>query len=277
MSRREICLPRGLNWEACFPKGTGGRTGGWGQRPSRHSLQSLPGISEPVSLGLSMAVSSYLSESLTLVILVLCLVRLLGTAPGTVGSGTVGWLVQPCLPPPSPSSYITIPISASPWLCPSFLFGAFLSISQVSSTCLSPSLSLLGFEMSFFPIYSFVSLHLLSLPISVSPYLCLSPISVSLGLCPPKWVRVGPGQPGPGAEENNAPFTRPVGAMATRPPRPPCARAASAKRMPWLRQARARPARRRPARSWRGQTGRGRQAAASAGSGGVSSKGPSAP
>lgn len=202
--------------------------------------------------------------------MVLCLVRLPGTAPGTVGSGTVGWLVVPFLPPPSPALRLTsrspdlpllgsVPLSVFPRWCISFhlsglphlSFPVSVSPSWLLNVFLSPSTALS------------VSLHLLSLLISVSPYLCLSPISVSLRLCPPEWVRVGPGQPGPGAEANNAPFTRPVGAMATLPPRPPRARAASAKRMPWLRQARARPARRRPARSWRGQTGRGRLASAS--------------
>lgn len=126
--------------------------------------------------------------------------------------------------------------SPSPRSLPSLCLSAAVSTPCLLSVFLFPSTALS------------VSPYLLSLPVfpslPISVFSALSPC-----LCRPGWVRVGPGQPGPGAATNNAPFTRPVGAMATRPPRPPRPRAARAKRMPWLRQARARPARHRPARS----------------------------
>lgn len=70
-------------------------------------------------------------------ILVLCLILLPGTAPGTVGSMGIGWLVLPLSPTPA---------SALPLIGPFPLFVllicAFLSIVQVSPISLSLSLSL---------------------------------------------------------------------------------------------------------------------------------------
>lgn len=171
------------------------------------------------------------------------------------------WLAGPALSP-TPALGLTSRSPALPLLGPappSVLLPWYISLhlTGLSHLSVSPSWLLSVFLSSS----TALPLCLLSLPTSVSLHLCLSLISVSFRLCRPGWVRVGPGQPGPGAEANNAPFTRPAGAMATRPPCPPCARAARAKRMPWLRQAQARARSRAPPQPRAPLEGPGRQGA----------------
>lgn len=205
-------------------KGEWGRTEAGGTRDTR-CTSSIPFL---VSLTLCLAeslygwVSSYLSASLTL-----------SWGPGPLPSPIVKhsarrsrlrgcWLSGPALSPilalrlPSPFPPLpllgSVPLNVFPHWCIS------LHLTSLSHFSVSPSWLL----SVFLSPSTTLSLPSLVPPSLVSLHLCLS-LSLSLLVSPdPGWVRVGPGQPGLGAAAaNNAPFTRPFGAMATRPPRPP--------------------------------------------------------
>lgn len=136
--------------EGCCPKGKGGRTEMGGARDP----PDTPFIPFLVSLNLRLTGSLYG-----------CLLLPLSVSDFVWGSWSsawfgcqaqrqaqwalallAGWSCPFCHPPPQPFVLHHDPrtcLSLVLSLCPSFLVGAFLSISQVSPTCLSPSLSLL--------------------------------------------------------------------------------------------------------------------------------------
>lgn len=185
--------------------------GEWGKDP-----QSTGSVLFLVSLTLHLAGSPPVSVSLTL-----------SGSPGPLPSpvtrrgarhsGLRGyWLaLTPDLRLPSQFPALPLIGSVPLPLGGSFLIGAFLSISPVSSISLSLSVSVS-------PPW-FLSVFLSpSTALSVSLHLCRSP-----SLCLPSsaadgsgWVQDSQAR-ALGAGANNTPFTRPSGAMATRPPRPP--------------------------------------------------------
>lgn len=146
-----------------------------------------------------------------------------------------GWS-RPRVPPQLFISHLTLG-SASPWPSP--------SARPSSSVHFSPSLGL-----------SHLSVSPCLLPLPVSPALPVSAGPGGSGRVPDS-----PARPGP-ARQRTMPHSRgpPAPWQRARPALP-----ARAKRMPWLRQARARPARRRPAR----QRGPGQQGAPGRASAGV--------
>lgn len=192
--------------EACCPKASE-----WRKDPRFHSL---PGISDPPSCW----VSSHLSVSLTL-----------SERPGPLPSpatrhsarhsGLRGdWLAPtPDLRLPSQSLALPLIGSVPLSLCASFLIGAFLSISQVSSISLSLSVSVS-------PPWFLIVFLSPSTALSVSLHLCLSP-SLSLPSSDGGWVRVGPGQPGQGAGRRGEQYPIHAGLRchgnAPAPPSPP--------------------------------------------------------
>lgn len=159
--------------------------GEWRKDPRFHSL---PGISDPPSCWVSIAGSPPISQFSDFVW------ETWSPAESCYQhsarhSGLRGYWLAPTSDLCLPSQSLALPLIGSVplSLCGSFLIGAFLSISQVSSISLSLSLCL-----CFSPLVP----KCLSLPIcsSVCLHLCLSLPSSDGG-----WVRVGPGQPGQGA------------------------------------------------------------------------------
>lgn len=188
MSSRGGVLSKG-EW-----KGTG-----WVGPETLGALPSWASLTLPPARSLCGWVSSHVSASLTL-----------SGGPGPLprrlsrhSAGHSGlrayWLAGPA-PVSHSSSSSRISLSALPLLGP-------LPLPVLPPLCISPHLSVSP----------------------ISPSLPVSCLSLSLRLSPSLPARVDPGgsrtaRPGParpGAAANNAPFTRPAGAMATRPPRPP--------------------------------------------------------
>lgn len=138
--------------------------------PSEHWFRSLPGVSDPPSCWVSsrLSISDFGSP---------------GPPPSPVTrrsarhSGLRGYWLAPTPDLRLPSQFPALPLTGSVPLplCGSFLIGAFLSISQVSSISLSLSVSVsppwfLSVFLSPSTALS-ASLHLCLFPISVSPFL----------------------------------------------------------------------------------------------------------